>query len=97
MALNDIIRVDGASFGAQLAQLTAWIKQRPEEERWTDFLESSSNRVLTELIAAGMSFNNYESKIALREAFLHISTRLSSKIGVAETIGYSVNRGKNRG
>jgi hypothetical protein len=79
-----------------LEKITEIVKTRPESERWVDFLEFSSNVIITELIASGMSFNNYESKIALREAFLHISTRLSSKIGVAETLGYSVNRGQNK-
>jgi hypothetical protein len=96
MANKDIVKIDGASFDAMLERLTEIIKSRPVAERWTDFLEFSSNVIITELIAAGMSFNNYESKVALREAFLHISTRLSSKIGVAETLGYSVNRGQNR-
>lgn len=88
--------IDGASFEAMEKKLLEIVQSRPEEERWADFLEFSSNVVLMDLIASGMSYNNYESKIALREAFLHISTRLSSKIGVAETLGYSVNRGQNK-
>lgn len=91
-----VIDTRSISYTQILNDLNNFIESAPDWERWKDFFESDPGQVIVQLLAGVDTHLSYQITLSLREGFLHTALRTSSKIGIAETLGYSVRRGRNR-
>lgn len=87
-----VINPRNLSFDRIRSDLIAYVKSRPDYERWKDFLESSSGTVLIELIAGLGTYNSFHATHARREAYLPQVWLYTSAINIAAMLGYVVNR-----
>ena len=94
--MNHIIDPRSISFDKVLSNLENFVKTAPDWERWKDFFESDPGQIVIQLLAGVDTHLSYQIALSLREGFMYTALRLSSKIGIAETLGYSVLRGCNQ-
>lgn len=94
--MADIVSIRSISYDKILSDLNSYIKSVPDWERWKDFFESDPGQIIVQLLAGIDAHLSYQVLKSLQEGFLYTSSRISSKIGIAETLGYSTRRGHNR-
>ena len=88
--------VDPTSIGQKeiLDDILAWLRSRPDQEKWLDYFAGSYGTTLIELMAGLGAFYSYQSISARRESNL-LTAKLESSIrGIAYTLGYKINRKK---
>ena len=71
-----------------LDDIIAWLRSRPDNEKWLDYFAGSYGATLMELLSGLGAFYSYQSLSARRESNL-LTARLESSIrGIAYTLGY---------
>lgn len=83
------------SFESIRQGLVNYVSTRSTDAAWKDFYESSTGQVLIELMAGMMTYLQYTAAVGRRETYLAYAQNRSSQVALAETLGYSVYRGRN--
>ncbi len=83
------------SYSSIKKDLTDWLLSLPDSEQWTLFFESSTGQQIVELISAMYAMTKFDNIVGRREAYIQFSKNRSSKIGSAQSLGYSAYRGRN--
>lgn len=95
MATTQIIDPTSISFEQIKNDLVDFVQNAEGYDIWRDFFESSAGQIIIELLAGLGTFITWHAIVARREAYLHTARVRDSGVGIAETLGYSVNRGSN--
>ena len=90
-----IINPQSVSFNTIKENLIEYVKSKPDYEKWKDFYDSGVGVTLVEMIAGFGTYLQYMTVVNRRETYLFHAENRSSVVAVAETLGYSVFRGKN--
>ena len=90
-----VIKLDSLSFSQIFDSLTEYYNSQAQSQKWKDFYESSTGRLLIRLLSAFASFISYLVTIARRENYITYAQNRTSLIGISQNLGYSVIRGKN--
>lgn len=90
-----IINPDVVSQSQVYQQLLAYVQGQSDYLTWKDFYASSSGTTVLQLIAGLAAYIEYNVIVSRREAYLAYAQNYSSGVGIAETLGYSTNRGTN--
>ena len=90
-----IIGVDSLSFTSILNSLTNYFNSQADSEKFKDFYESSTGKLIVRFLSAFGSFISYMVTVARRENYITYAQNTTSLIGLAQNLGYSVSRGKN--
>lgn len=83
------------SVSAMRQYLLDFIDRKPDNSKWKDFYESSTGTLFVELIATLGSYAGFQALMARRESYLPTARIRTSGVGIAQTLGYPVYRGKN--
>ena len=87
---NNVINPSSISFESILADLTAYVKSKPESSRWLDFLEGSAGQIVLELIAGLGVFRAYNELAKRLESYLDFARLQSSVYELAFDRGFLV-------
>lgn len=90
-----IIDPQSVSFSTIKDNLITFVKSKPDYGKWKDFYDSGVGLTLIEMIAGFGTYLQYMTVVNRRETYLFHAENRSSVVAVAETLGYSVFRGKN--
>jgi len=90
--MSTIIDTKSLSYDTIKADILKYVKNRPE---WSTIVETSSMAIIIELVSGLASYLAYQTIVSRRESYLQYAKLRSSKIGLAEDLGYSVYRGSN--
>jgi hypothetical protein len=90
-----IVKPESISVEAVKRDLIAYLNAKPDFLRWKDFFSSSAGAIIIDFLAGIAAFILYHVVVARREAYLSTATNMSSNIGIAQNLSYSVFRGRN--
>ncbi len=75
--------------------LITFVQSKVDYASWRDFYESDTGVTFIEMLANFGSYNSYHTMVNRRENYLFDAKIRSSHVATAESLGYSVFRGKN--
>jgi len=90
-----IINPTSLSQSAITQNLQDWVESLPDYERWQDFFASSAGTIVLQLIGGLGAYIANAVIVARRENYLAYTQNYSSAVAISETLGYSVDRGRN--
>ena len=90
-----VIKLDSLSFNQVFDSYVEYFSSQASSQKFKDFYESSTGRLLIRLLSAFGSFISYLTTVARRENYITYAQNRTSLIGIAENLGYSTVRGKN--
>ncbi len=89
------ISPSSVSFDEIKADLQAYMDSKPDAAKWKDFFDSQVGTTVVEMIAGLGTMLKYDAIVSRREAFPRYAQNRSSVVAYAESVGYSVFRGRN--
>lgn len=94
--MNDfIISVDAISQKEILKRLDEYIASLPDADRWSQYFAASTGQITKELIAGFGAYLKQDSISSRRENYLPYAQSRGHVVGGAQSLGYSVFRGRN--
>jgi hypothetical protein len=86
-----IINNTSLSYDQIKQDLMNYIRKKPDNARWLDFLESSTGQTIIELMAGLGAYESYQNLMVVRESFLDTAQQLSNIIEAAFDRGLFLN------
>lgn len=83
------------SFDQIKADLQAYLESKPDAAKWKDFFDSQVGTTIVEMMSGLGTMLKYDAIVSRREAFPRYAENRSSVVAYAESVGYSVFRGRN--
>lgn len=93
--MNFIIDPNKISFSQIRQDILDFIDNAADNAKWKDFFDSSVGQTFVELFSGVSAFIAFHNIIGRREAYLLFANKISSAIGIAQTLGASAFRGRN--
>jgi hypothetical protein len=90
-----IINPQSLSQSAITNDLQTWVQSLPDYQSWQSFFASSAGTIVLQLIGGMGAYIANAIIVGRRENYLAYTQNMSSAIAIAETLGYSVDRGRN--
>ncbi len=89
-----IIDPKSVSFETIKEDIITWLQTRPDSAKWKDYFSHSTGNTIVELLAGLSTFFQYNILSSRKETYLQYTDNRSSAIAIAQTLGYSVHRGR---
>lgn len=87
-----MIKYSSVNYETIKQDLISYVKSKPYYDAWKDFYESGSGTTLIQLMSGLGTFLSFHSMAARRESNLFYARLRSSVYGIADLLGYPVNR-----
>jgi len=93
--MSFVIDPTSVSFSQIKEDIELFLLSKPDADAWIDFFASGTGQTVVELIAGLASLLSYNIITGRREVYLPYAQNRSSHIASAQSMGYSVFRGRN--
>lgn len=92
MQKSTLISPSAVSYNEILDDIVQFVDSQPDAKKWRDFFAGGNGLTFLELCAGLSTFLNYNALATRRESYLYTAKLRRSIYGIADTLGYPINR-----